>query len=296
MNRKSNFLLVITFMGSLMFMGMAGLPFVLFEQSQLSPHLVAGLRLTLVGVLALAVGAVTGFKNPLKKELSRSDIKDWFAFVGLAVVGVNCTLTYALYYLDDRIAMAVMFVAIGIVFIAYYPAKLTAWVAALLAIAGTALLALYAQDTEKTELQGIVLAAIGGVSQGIIFFKKRLMPKNFDPGTALGTAFLLGGMFMITSAVFVTPVTKPLYEMPEFLIGMAISAVFTVLAWLVLGYASDKMSGAQKAGAASFEPIGAAVTQSIKLGFPVLGELLGVVLLVASALVAIWIKPKETET
>ena len=56
-----------------------------------------------------------------------------------------------------------------------------------------------------------------------------MMPKHFDPGIALGTAFLLGGMIMITVAVFVTPITKSLFETPEFLVGMVFSAGLTVL-------------------------------------------------------------------
>ena len=79
-------------------------------------------------LLALIVGSITGRKNPLNSEFSRTDVKDWIIFLGLAVVGVNGSLTYALYFLDDRMAIAVMFVAMGVVFVGRHARKWAAWV------------------------------------------------------------------------------------------------------------------------------------------------------------------------
>ncbi len=53
------------------------------------------------------------------------------------------------------------------------------------------------------------------------------------------------------------------------------------------------MSGSQKAGAASFEPVGAAVTQFVKNGAPVAGEVFGIAFLVVSAVMAIFLKESQ---
>lgn len=287
MTNSTNLGVAILFMASLMLMGMAGLPFALFEATGPSPHLVAGLRLTFVGFLALAVGFVVNFRQPLKKEFSSTDVRDWLIFVGLSVVGVNGTLTCALFYLDDRMAMAVMFVAIGSVYILHHPTSAIAWSAAIFAISGTMLLSIYAPEHDKNAPVGFVLAAIGGTAQGWMFFKKKLMPRNIDPGIALGSAFLLGGLSMIAVAVTISDVAQPLIETPRLLIGTFASGLMTVLGWLILGYGGQKMTGAQKTGAASLEPVGAAFTQFFKVGVPGAGEVTGVMFLVASALVSI---------
>ncbi len=295
MTNSINLRIAILFMAALMLMGMAGLPFVLFEATKPSPHLVTGLRLTLTGVLALAMGIVTSWKIPLKNKITETDIKEWLIFVGLAVIGVNGSLTYALYYLDDRMAMAVMFAAIGAVFIFHHSANFFAWVAVILAIAGTFLLAINAPDQEQINLIGILFAAIGGAAQGVMFFKKRLMPENIDPGIALGSAFLVCGVSTIVIAGMTAPLTLSLIESPMLLIAMFASAVLTVIGWLILVYGGKYMSGSQKAGAASFEPVGAAFTEFVKIGVPVTGEVVSVALLVASAFMAVFVD-KERQT
>lgn len=291
----SNKSMVMMFTGSLMIMGMAGLPFEFFGDDKPSPHIVAGLRLAFVGVLALIVGSITGRKNPLNSKFSRTDVKDWTIFLGLAVVGVNASLTYALYFLDDRMAMANMFVAIGGVFVFQHVREWAAWVAAISAVAGTTLLAMSGGADIEFNIYGITFAAIRGAAQGFMFFKKRLMPKNVDPGIALGVAFLLGGLFMITVSVFLAPLDQPLIAMPCLLVAMLASALMTVMGWLILGYFADKMTGAQKTGAASLEPVGAAITQYLVLGIPLLGEWIGVLLLVCSAAMAMYIPDKDSE-
>lgn len=291
--KSSNIKLTMMFAVALMFMGMAGLPFEFLGKDKPSPHLVVGLRLAFVGIMALAVGIITGYRNPLKHEFNRADVKDWLIFVALAVIGVNCTLTYALYLLDDRMAMAVMFVFIGIIFVGHHPGRFVAWLAAGSAIAGTTLLAVYGAHDQDISKLGIILAAIGGVALGFMFFKKRLMPKNIDSGLALGSAFLLGGLLMIAVSVVLAPLDQPLNKMPNLVFGMMASALMTVLGWLMLGYFADKMSGAQKSGAASLEPIGAATTQGIVQGWPMFGELVGVIFLVFSASVAMFLAEKS---
>lgn len=293
MSKPTNYSLVATYMASLMLLGMAGLPFVLFEETQTSPQLVAGLRLTFIGVLALTVGIITSLKYPQKQKPTKDDFKVWAKFVVLAVLGVNYTLTFALFYLDDRIAMAVMFIAIGTVFIFHHPKSGSAWLAATFAIAGTMILAFYATEQVKTNFIGLIFAAIGGTAQGIMFFRKELMPKNIDPGIALGSGFLLGGFLMLTIAEIITPISLSHIDMSVVLIGTFASALMTVLAWLILVYNSNKMSGSQKVGSASFEPVGAAITQSINIGLPLVGEVVGVIFLVASAVMAVFVKKQH---
>ncbi len=43
----------------------------------------------------------------MNEKITSDNFKDWLILVALAVVGVNGNLTYALYYLDDHMAMAV---------------------------------------------------------------------------------------------------------------------------------------------------------------------------------------------
>lgn len=290
--KSSNKLMAMMFTGSLMIMGMAGLPFEFFGNDKPSPHIVTGLRLAFVGVLALIVGSITGRKNPLNSKFSRTDAKDWITFLGLAVVGVNASLTYALYFLDDRMAMAIMFVAMGVVFVGRHARKWAAWVAAISAVAGTTLLAVSGGAEIEFNIYGFIFAAIGGVAQGFMFSKDKLMPENVDPGITLGVAFLLGGLFMITVSVFLAPLGQPLIAMPSLLLAMLASALMTVFGWLILGYFADTMTGAQKTGAASLEPVGAAITQYMILGIPLLGEWIGVLLLVCSAAMAIFLVDK----
>ncbi|MBL4787350.1 MAG: hypothetical protein JKY49_18245 [Cohaesibacteraceae bacterium] len=285
----TNFL-VIMFAATLMIMGMAGLPFELFGKDNPSPFLVSGLRLAFVGVIALAVGCITGFGKPFDDQFGKEDQKDWFIFLGMAVIGVNGTLTIALYLLDDRLAMAVMFAFIGIVFIGHHPGKFVAWVAAVSAFAGTALLAFYSNQHQAINIFGVVLAAIGGTAQGIMFFKNTLMPKNVDRGIALGSAFFLGGLLMIICVAINNPADLNALENTDFVFGMFVSALMTVPGWLMLGYFADLMSGPQKAGAATLEPVGALATQAVILGLPLPGEWIGVALLVFSASMAVLIK------
>lgn len=285
------------FMLSLMIMGMAGLPFLLFDAAKPSPNIIVGLRLVFVGILALMVGTFTGYKAPLKRGFSKVDVKDWLIFIGLAVVGVNCSLTYALYYLDDRMAMAVMLSAIGLVFVWHHPQSYAAWLASILAVIGIVLLIVYApaaaneniveaSTADKNDVVGYILAVVGGLSQGTMNFRKRLMPRNIDPGLALGAAFLVGGLGMLTVSLFVSPPSEPLIQMPLVLAAMGGSALMTVVGWLILTYAGHRMSGAQKSGAASFEPVGAAVTQFVQSGLPFVGEVIAVLLLISSTLMA----------
>lgn len=288
MNSKNNSVaLMFTF--SLMIMGMAGLPFEFFGADKPSPHIVTGLRLAFVGVLATAVGIITGYKNPLNIEFSRSDVKDWVFFLGLAVVGVNGSLTYALYFLDDRMAMAIMFAAMGTVFVGHHPHKWAAWLSAVFAVAGTTLLAMNSPADIEINFYGILFAAIGGTAQGFMFFKKKLMPQNVDPGIALGLSFLLGGLIFITVSVFIAPLGQPLITTPKLLAAILASALMTVAGWLILVYFYENMTGSQKIGAASLEPVGASIAQYLILGIPLLGEMFGVVFLVISAILAVYV-------
>ncbi|WP_297339186.1 hypothetical protein [Pseudophaeobacter sp.] len=278
---------------SLMIMGMAGLPIEFLGDDKPSPHIVTGLRLAFVGVLATTIGVITGRKNPLNTAFSRTDVRSLFVFIGLAVFCVNGSLTYALFFLDDRMAMAIMFVAIGAVYVAHDSRSWVAWMVAALAVGGTALLASDNTTDIEFNMYGITFAAIGGAAQGFMFFKKGLMPKNVDPGIALGMSFLLGGLFMIFVSVFLAPIANPLIAMPNLLVAMLASALMTVMGWLILGYFPEKMSGAQKTGAASMEPVGAAITQYVILGTPLLSELIGVVMLVLSAAMAVFLTKKQ---
>ena len=290
MKLPAHILIPTIFMGSLMLMGMAGLPFMLFEETEPSPHFVAGLRLSLVGFLALMVGAIANLKAPQKRKLTSADIKGWVYFAGLTVVGINGSLTYAIIFLDDRMAMAIMLAAIGLIFIIYQPVNPIAWLSAIFAAIGVFLIYFCTPDREAINLIGVFAAIVGGTAQGLMYFRKlRLMPENIDPGIALGSAFLLGGITILLVAIYISPNSLAHTDSPSLLAGTFCSAAMTVIGWLILVYYTEVMSDSQKFAAASLEPVGAAITQFFRNGTPVIGESIGVIFLVASVYISVFL-------
>lgn len=293
MKNLSNRSLVMMFMASLIFMGMAGLPIAFFAvDDRPSVFVVTALRLSFVGLLAIANSVVIGQRRVLIGDVKSDDIVQLGKFFLMAVIWVNGSLTIALYFLDDhRMAMAIMLAFVGFVFLFNHFRVIAAWGAVAFAISGAALLAIEDTDIDLTN-PGYLFAAICGIAQGIMFLKGRLLPQSINPGVALGGMFLLGGLVAMGGTAVFAP--SELHQMVDLDIvtNMFFSAALTLPAWLILGYCAQKLSDTDKSRATAMEPVGAAITVFIVEEKVAATGIVGVLLLMISAYMGKYIPKK----
>lgn len=293
MKSLSNRNLVMMFMASLIFMGMAGLPIaILADDNKPSVFVITALRLFFVGLFAIACSAVTGHHKVLIGDVKPDDIVQLGKFFLMAVIGVNGSLTIALYFLDDhRMAMAIMLAFVGFVFLFNHFRVIEAWGAVAFAISGAALLAIEDADINLTN-PGYYFAAICGTVQGVMFLKGRLLPQSINPGVALGGMFLLGGLVaMGGTALFAPSELRRMVDL-DIVTNMFFSAALTLPAWLILGYCAQKLSDTDKSRATAMEPVGAAITDFIVEEKVAATGIIGVLLLMISAYMGKFIPKK----
>lgn len=284
MKNLSNRNLVMMFMAALILMGMAGLPIVLFgDENKPSVFVITALRLSFVGLFAIAVALIFGRGRILIGNVKTVDIKQLGNFFLLAVLGVNGALTLALYFINDhRMAMAILLAFVGIVFLVNHFHIIAAWGAVVFAVAGAALLTVNEMNIDLAN-PGYIFAAISGIAQGIMFIKGRLLPQTINPGLALGGMFLFGGLVITVGTAVFAP--SALHQMIDLgiVVSMFFSAALTLPGWLMLGYYAQNMSDTDKSRATAMEPVGAAITSFIVDEKIAATGVFGVLLLMASA-------------